>query len=199
MSSGEKRRWEILREMDPAVVCRRADALFEERTGLFTLRSFCWEISVSPAEERIIGLERGSDVLLERLGYFTRLSVLWYLTNAKDIPLSGHLVNTVNLKGGQLFFRGSHILPLDSLSQKYGQDTGGFMKKGKELGGEVLYHGEASQRLFPLPRVRVVVMLSKGDEEFPPEAKILFDSTSEIHLPVDIIWSVAMMSLLIML
>jgi hypothetical protein len=199
MSSGEERRWEILREMEPDVICRRADARFEGKTGLFTFRSFCWDISVSPAEERIFGRGPESDILLQRLGYFTRLAVLWYLTDAKDIPLSGHLVNTVNLKGGQLFFRGSHVLPLDRFSQKYGNDIEGFLRKGEELGGEALDHGDASLRLSPLPRIPVIIMLWKGDEEFPSETKVLFDSTSEIHLPIDIIWSVAMLSLLIMM
>jgi hypothetical protein len=37
------------------------------------------------------------------------------------------------------------------------------------------------------------------DDEFPARLDLLFDSTCAMHLPTDIIWSIAMMSVLIML
>jgi hypothetical protein len=43
------------------------------------------------------------------------------------------------------------------------------------------------------------VILWLADEEFPPRIDILFDSTCELQLPLDIIWSIAMMSLLMLL
>ena len=199
MSSGEEKEWEVLRGLEPEDVCRRANAEFDEKAGLYSLKSFCWEISLSPGERRLLGNTPGSNTLLQSLGYFSRLSILNYLTRAKEMPLTGQLVNTVNLKGGQLFFRGTHVLPLDKFSEKYNDDIEGFIKKGTDLGGEALDHGDASLRLFPLPRIPVILILWQGDDEFPPEAKLLFDSTCEIHLPIDILWSVAMMSLLIMM
>ncbi len=45
----------------------------------------------------------------------------------------------------------------------------------------------------------VTLILWLGDEEFPPRADLLLDSSCEIHLPLDIIWSVAMLTVLMML
>ena len=199
MSSGEERLWEVIKGLKPEDVCRRADAVFEEKTGLYRIKSFCWEISLSTRDKRISGNSPASDTLLNRLGYFSRLSILSYLATAKNIPLAGQHLNPVNLKGGQLFFRGTHVLPLDKLSEKYNDTTEDFINKGIELGGERQDHGDASIMLYPLPRVPVILILWQGDNEFPPDASILFDSTSEIHMPIDIIWSVAMMSLHIMM
>ncbi len=103
------------------------------------------------------------------------------------------------MKGGEMFFRGSHVLPLGGIAERYTNDPGGFTAKGKDLQAEILTYGDASLRLFPLPRVPVVLILWTGDEEFPPRADLLFDSTCEFHIPLDIIWSVAMMSILIMM
>ena len=199
MSAGEEKAWEILAGMDPGEVCRRTDAKFDRAKGLYSLRSFNLDFELSPREKSITGDAPGSEILLQRLGYFFKLSVPWYMVGAKEVPPTGRLVNPQNLPGGQLFFRGTHVLPLDKLAAKYGQDREGFAGKGKGLGGEALNYGDASLKLFPLPRVPVVLILWVADEEFPPRADLLFDSTCELHLPLDIIWSVAMMSILIMM
>jgi hypothetical protein len=156
------------------------------------------DISIDPEKNTIYSSAPEAGLLLDRLGYFSRLSILIYLTSAKDIPLSGKLVQPANLRGGHIFFRGTHVLPLDKLALKYGNDPGGFLKRGRDLGGKELKYGDASVQLFPFPRIPVVLILWQEDEEFPPRVDLLFDSACESHLALDILWSVAMMSLLIM-
>jgi hypothetical protein len=199
MSSGEEKVWEALANLDPGDVCRRAQTVFDRAEGLYTLKSFNRNISVSPRDKKFFSSGVKNDALLQRLGYFSRLSFLWYLVNAKDIPLSGKFVRPADLKGGQLFFRGTHVIPLERLAEIYCSDIKGFIMKGKGLGAEKLTFGDASIKLLPLPRVPVVLILWGGDEEFPARADLLFDSSCEFHLPLDIIWSVAMMSVLIMM
>nr|NIP92808.1 DUF3786 domain-containing protein [Akkermansiaceae bacterium] len=66
--------------------------------------------------------------------------------------------------------------------------------RGLDLGGWALSFGDASVELLPLPRIPVSLILWKGDDEFPSRADLLFDSSCEMHLPLDIIWSAAMLS-----
>jgi hypothetical protein len=54
-------------------------------------------------------------------------------------------------------------------------------------------------RLFPFPRVPVTLILWGADEEFSARAGMFFDVTCEQHLPMDVIWSTAMTSVLILL
>ncbi len=199
MSPGEQKAWEILEKLNPNDVCRRADVIFDKASGLYTLKSYSMDFYISPKKREIFSNSAGSDVLLHKLGYFFKLSALCYLNNAKDIPLTERLVKPDNLRGGQLFFRGSHVLPLDKIAGKYGDNIKGFLTKGKNLSGEQLEYGDASLRLFPFPNVPVVVILWGADDEFPSRADLLFDSTSELQLLIDNIWSIAMMSILIML
>jgi hypothetical protein len=50
-----------------------------------------------------------------------------------------------------------------------------------------------------MPRIPVTLILWLKDEEFHPRADLLLDSTCELQLPLDIIWSIAMMSVLVMM
>jgi hypothetical protein len=121
------------------------------------------------------------------------------LINAKDVPPSGELRKPADMTGGLIYLQGTHILPLDKVAQRYSNDIDGFLRRGKELGGELTDYADASIRLFPFPRVPILILVWKGDEEFSPRCDLLFDSTCELHLPQDIIWSTAMMSLLLIL
>jgi len=199
MLTGEEKAWESLRKLSPDEVCARTDSAFDTTSGLYTIRSFGKDILISPLEKRIFSHSPGSDMLLQRLGYFFTFSALCYLTLAKDTLVTGRLIKPANMKSGQLFFRGSHVLPLDKLAQKFGNELDVFLKKGGELCGERLNYGDASLRLLPLPRVPVVLILWKEDDEFPPRAELLLDSSVEIQLPIDVVWSIAMLSLLVML
>jgi hypothetical protein len=199
MSPGEEKAWKILAEREPDEVCRTTKAVFDEKSRLYRLKSFGMNLLISPAERSIGSSSQGSELLLQRLGYFAKLSTAWYMAGARDVPCSGKLVNPLNLKGGQLFFRGTHVLPLDKISARYGRDLQGFLKRGEELKAEQTDYGDAAIVLFPFPRVPVYVIIWKEDEEFPARSDLLFDSSCEHHLALDILWSTAMMSLLILL
>ncbi|MGD0884018.1 MAG: DUF3786 domain-containing protein [Thermodesulfovibrionales bacterium] len=199
MSAGEAKAWESLAKLNHDDVCGRTDAVFDTSSGLYSIRSFGKDIFVSPRERRIFGNSPMNDILLKRLGYFFNFSALCYLTMAKDTSITGRLIKPINMKSGQLFFRGSHVLPLDNIAQNFGHDLDGFLKRGEDFCGESLNYGDASLKLLPLPKVPVVLILWREDEEFPPRADLLFDSSVEIQLPIDVIWSIAMLSLLVML
>ena len=74
-----------------------------------------------------------------------------------------------------------------------------FIKGGSELGGLKLEHGDASLLLHPFPRVPVTMILWAGDDEFRARVDMFFDASCEQHLPMDVIWSTAMSTVLIML
>ncbi|GAX63060.1 L-alanine-DL-glutamate epimerase and related enzymes of enolase superfamily [Candidatus Scalindua japonica] len=197
--TGESKAWEILGGLDPQNVCSKAKVTYDSSFNIYTLNSFGQAIIVSMAGKTIDSDSKESDLLLNKLGDYSRLSILWYLINAKDIAFSKKLVRPENLKGGNIYSKGTHVLPLGRIVDKYGSDIEGFLHRGVEIGSEILNYGDVSLRLFPLPRVPVTIILWKGDEEFSPRADFLFDSTCEHHLPVDILWSTAMMSVLVML
>ena len=196
---GEDKAWEILASMSPDAVCRAAEASYDAQASAYKLKSFGMDFVVSVNDRSISSTAEGSAVLLQRLGYFSRLSVLWYLVNVKDVACTGTPVKLENIPGGDIFTRGSHVLPLDPVARKYCKDKAAFIEKGKSFGGETVKGGDASIRLLPLPRIPVVLTLWLEDEEFPARADLFLDSTCSMQMPTDMLWSVAMMSLLIMM
>ena len=195
---GEEKAWQRLLELDPMNVCFRAKADFNKSSSQYVLPLFNTPIFILPTGRKIWGDSSLADLLLNKLAHYSRLSVLWYLIQSKDIPLSGNLIRPREINGGLIFEKGSHMLPLGNLVQKYDNNVEGFIQRAATCGGEQLNYGDASVRLFPFPRVPVVLLIWSSDDEFPSHTDILFDSTCPQHLPADIIWSTAMMSILAM-
>lgn len=199
MSAGQEKAWGILSNLNPHDVCRKACVSYNGENGGYMLRAFGMDFSICPQKRAIKNISHEGEDLIKKYGYFFNLAVLFYLINARDIPLSCNNVTTENIKGGDIFFRGTHALPLNKVAERYGNNRAGFIERGQCLNGKILNYGDASIELLPMPRIPVTLILWLSDEEFPARADLLFDSTCEQHLPLDIIWSIAMMSLLVML
>jgi hypothetical protein len=195
--AGEAKAWELLAACDPADVCRRA--LVEREGGAYVLASFGRRFSVDPARREIASLDLGGEPFLTRLAYFFRLSALWYLVKAAEDRPSGTLVKPAGLPGGDIYFRGSHVLPLEGVARRYAADREGFLAAGARMGGRPAPYGDAAVELAPLPKVPTTAILWTADDEFPARADLLFDATAPRHLPLDILWSAAMMSVLVLL
>jgi len=192
--------WSKLAELDTARVCRRAKVTYDETHAVYTLRSFGCELGISLNDRKIFEYSRnGGVLLLNKLDTDLCLTTLWYLISAKDMPISNRLIKPVSLPGGQIFMKGSHVLPMDEVATKYDGNIPGFIERGEKFGGERLSYGDASMRFFPFPRVPVVLILWEGDEEFSANVDILLDDTCEVQMPTDIIWSTCMMSVMVML
>ena len=196
---GVERAWEVLTSLNTEGVCRKTKADFDESAGYYILPLFNEKAYVSIKERRIWGDSKISDSILNELYHYSVLAVLWYLIQAKDINLSGNLINPRAVNGGLIFTQGTHELPLNRLVEKYSNDIKQFVKRGVSLGGEQMNYGDASIRLFPFPRIPVVLIIWKHNKEFPARADILLDSTCPRHLPTDILWSTTMMSIQSML
>ena len=163
------------------------------------MQSFGQEIVIDAANFTISSPTPLGERLLHRMGYFFDLACLWYLANAKEKPLARKLISPASLSGGEIFQKGTHVLPLDQIADRYENDIEGFFKKGAELGGQKLEHGDGSLLLHPFPRVPVTLILWVSDDEFPARVDMFFDATCDTHLPTDVIWSTAMTSVLVML
>jgi len=196
--SADQLAWALVAENDPGTICQQADVKYDFMASKFIMRSFGQEIVVDASNFTISSPTPLGEKLLHRLDHFFDLACLWYLGTAKNKPLSGKLVSPASMSGGEIFQKGTHVLPLDQIASKYGNDLEGFYKRGLELGGQQLEHGDASLLLHPFPRVPVTIILWVEDDEFPARADMFFDATCEQHLPTDVIWSTAMTSVLIM-
>lgn len=197
--SGDQIAWALVAESEPGTICQQADVQHDFVANKFFMKCFGQEIVIDVSNFTISSHTPLGEKILHGLGHYFDLACLWYLGKARNKPLSGKLVSPASLSGGEIFQKGTHVLPLDEIAAKYDSDLEGFLERGKELGGEQVEHGDASLTLYPFPRVPVTMILWRGDDDFPARTDMFFDATCEQHLPTDVIWSTAMTSVLVML
>jgi hypothetical protein len=180
--------WDRLSTLHPTDVCNRTEAIYHPTREGFLLPVYNLRYLILPKEKKILRVERNDKPVEETLHPYFYLMVLVYLTEAKDIKPAHTWISEKDLKGGSTFFRGPHHLEVEELISLFGKDPEAFLKVGKRLGGSEILYGDKGFALEVFPKVSLAYILWKGDSEFPPKISVLFDSTIEFHLPLDIIW-----------
>ncbi len=173
--------WDRLRGLDPNEVSKRAKVEWKERGYLVP---FLDELYLVDLKGEFIAV-KGKGVSPE-----LQVAVLEYLVGAKELEPSGRWVSLKDLKGGRGFAQ-SHPLPLELVLRRYGNDPDGFRDKGLALGGEPASYGDLSFILRALPRIPVLLIFWRGDEEFPPRLNFLFDLTASQHMRLDALYGLA--------
>jgi hypothetical protein len=180
--------WDRLSQLHPTDVCNRAEAIYQPTREGFLLPVYNRRYLILPKEKKILRMEWNDKPVEEELHSYFTIMVLVYLTEAKDIKPTHTWISEKDLKGGSTFFRGPHRLEVEELVHLFGKDPEAFLKTGKKLGGSEILYGDKGFALEVFPKIPLAYILWKRDAEFPPKISVLFDSTIESHLPLDIIW-----------
>ena len=179
--------WKTLREMDPVSVSANAMVRFDESRRAYRVPFLDAELLCLVDEERI---EIDGPSTIHRLNFELVLAVLHYLLEAQLKPLVGQWVSEKDLPGGELFFRGPHSIPTGRLLGLFGRDPDLFRRAAERLGGSPVPMGDAAYRLWAFPRVPILFLLWRGDDEFEPALHLRFDQsiTEQIHT-LDTLWA----------
>lgn len=180
--------WDKLSQIHPTDVCNRTEATYNPAREGFLLPVYNLRYLILPKARKILRVEWNDQIMEEELDPFFYLMTLVYLTEAKETKPTHTWVSEKDLIGGSTFFRGPHGLQVGALEGLYGKDPSVFLTAGRRLGGSEILYGDKGFALEVFPKVPLAYVLWKGDEEFPPRVGVLFDSTIQSHLPLDIIW-----------
>ena len=119
--------------------------------------------------------------------------ILHYLLADAPVAVTTDWVAYREIRGAAFYFAAFVKRAVDPLKKRFGQDIGAFRAAAARLGGATAAAGDAAAEFRVLPHVPVQLVLHAGDEEFPPEAAILFDrSIGRILTPEDIAWLAGM-------
>jgi len=181
--------WNKLSRLHCADVCDRTGAHEHPPSKGFLLPVYNLRYLILPEERKILRMDQKENFVDEELHSFFTLMVLVYLTEAKKESRPSNIwVSDKELKAGFTFFRGPHSLQVKDLEERYGNDPGAFLKAGEKLGGREISFGNKAFALDVLPKIPIAYILWEGSEEFPARVNVLFDSTIQAHLPLDVIW-----------
>ena len=179
--------WAQLEALDPEQTARRAGCRYEPDAKRFSIVFLNRQHIVEPTARRI--LEAYS---AKTPGYLEQLSILAYLINATDKPLSGEWVSERSLPGGDFYFRTPvHQLPTSLLESAFGAAPEKLHRVKARFAAESAEFGDAAIRLLVLPRVPIAIVIWSADCEFPARARVMFDSTAAEQLPLDALGAAA--------
>jgi len=171
----------------PEDLCRLALCDYDTKKKGYILSVWGEDYGIYPHNCKIIRLRDGKSDINTLFGLF----IIYYLLRAKESKVSKEWISEKDIPGGATFFRGPHKIPTQLIERRYEKDIPGFKDICEQLSGIWLDMADAAYYFEITPRIPVAVLFWNGDDEFPPESKILFDKTITEHLTPDIIFCLA--------
>ena len=114
-----------------------------------------------------------------------KILILHYLTQARGTPLSNKIITYKELPEGANYFRTFSKRAIKPLVDHFSKEPGRLVNTAEKLGGRRVDYGDVAVTIDAFRRVPIILLLWRGDEEFPPEGNILFDSTISDYLSTE--------------
>ncbi|MDY7019108.1 MAG: DUF3786 domain-containing protein [Chloroflexota bacterium] len=114
-----------------------------------------------------------------------KILILHYLTLAKGTPTSNKLITFRQLVGGSSYLSAFSQRATMPLTRQFGKDPELLIDAAEKLGGYKANYGDIAVSIKPFPRVTIIIVLWRGDDEFAPNVNIVFDSTISDYLSTE--------------
>ena len=121
----------------------------------------------------------------QNVGLMKKAILLRYLNNAKEASGEEKLIGFNELPSGSFYnpaFSQSVVKPFTDFFGKVPQK---LKWTAKRLGGTEVPFGDVGVKIPFLPKVKISFIIWEGDDEFPPDGKILFNSHIASYLSTE--------------
>lgn len=153
----------------------------QDDDGNFRLSFFDQEYLISGDEFAVHRAETGDEA-----SSFTQSLLLTYLATADGTTPSRRWIGFRELPDGMFYAQAFRSYTGIRLVHALGNDIEAFRRGAGEMGGEPLEEiGDAGYAFTVLPRVHAALVYWLGDEDFPPQARVLFEDTAAHYMPTD--------------
>jgi hypothetical protein len=114
-----------------------------------------------------------------------RFLFLHYFHKADGAPLAHRWIAYRELPSGMFYFHAFQGYTGARLLKTFDNDLQRFKDAASATEGEAISHGDAGFLFWALPRIPMAVVYWLGDDEFPPNANVLFDASAGHYLSTD--------------
>jgi len=152
----------------------------EDADGNFRLTFFWQEYIISGDDFTVRRADTGDEP-----SSFTQSLILTYLATADGTTPSSRWVGFRELPDGLFYVQAFQGYTGGRLVRELGDGIETFRRAAGTLGGEPLEIGDAGYVFTVLPRVNLGLVYWEGDEEFPSQARVLFEDTAARYMPTD--------------
>jgi hypothetical protein len=182
----DKGHYTALTRMDPTDVCKRALCTYDKSLKCYTLPVLQHEYSIYPENGRIT-----SSAIAGEPHEYLALFAIHYLLTAREISPAGSWISEKDMPGGVTFFRGPHEIPTNLITNRVNNSLEAFKNLCINRGGTPLEMADAAFVFQVTQRISIAILYWEGDDEFPAEAKILYDGNLPRHFALDIVYALA--------
>ena len=106
-----------------------------------------------------------------------KILILHYLLCDKPINPTGELITFRDFSGGQFYWQPFLSRTVEPLVQRIGNNLEILEKNLSRFDWEPKKMGDFGVRVHTIGKFDITIVYNRGDEEFPAEAKIFFDSS----------------------
>ncbi len=114
-----------------------------------------------------------------------KILILHYLAQAKGTPLSGRIITYKELPEGAVYFPTFAKRAIKPLVDYFGREPHRLIDISRILEGSKADYGDVAVTIGAFKRVPATLVLWHGDDEFPPQGSILFDSSISDYLSTE--------------
>jgi len=168
-----------LRSLTPGKMILRSGCEQDE-SGNFRLSFFWEEYTVSAEDFTVQRADTG-----EQPASFTQSLILTYLATADGTTPSSRWVGFRDLPDGMFYVQAFEGYSGGRLVRELQGGVTALHRAAEALGGEPLEIGDAGYAFSVLPRVHLALVYWEGDEEFPSQARVLFEDTAVHYMSTD--------------
>jgi hypothetical protein len=170
-----------LQDRRPSQIAALSGAAWDESTGVFSIAWLDRTFRITWPD-----LTAYADEASEPSPASTQGLLLYYLAKADGTPSAGHWIGFRELPDGWLYHQAFQGYTGNRLVQALGnEDMPALATASKALGGTAIDLGDCGFSFPILPRIQLAIVYWLGDDEFTPQAKVLFDAAAGQYLPID--------------
>jgi len=112
-----------------------------------------------------------------------KILILHYLNNAKKEDLTGELIAYQEIPSARFYLSSFNARSRDPFIAAFGENPDKLPVVAQELfAAQMASMGDVSVTIQAFPKVPITLIIWRGDEEFPPNGTILFDSSIKDNL-----------------
>ncbi len=171
---------QLFQALEPEAVCSRLSAVKWDGKE-FYVNLMCRDYAISHPVYAIRALDGGKNPPLP-----TQTFILRYLLECRDVVWNGGWKTFREMPWGELYIKPYTGRVLTRAAYSFGTHIAAFRAAAEKLGGSPVPHGDAGYEFQLAPGYRVQILAWEGDDEFPPNAQVLYsDNFAEGFAPED--------------
>ena len=164
---------------DFTAICEKSGSLWDASRQTIALKYLGRDITITIPDITFTAGESSEIPIRERI------LILHYLLNARGTPQTGQSVTFKELFEGPNYFRTFTQRTIKHLIADFSERPEKLLESAISYGGKKTGYGDVSVTIPAFSRVQVTLVVWRGDDEFPADGSVLYDSSVSDYLPTE--------------